>query len=62
MRAAGFRTEKHGAILSKIDPLDLGWRDPTAFARAFLADAGLEWAADLLADFSHPQAPPEGDK
>ena len=45
------------AILSKIDPLDLGWRDPTAFARAFLAGAGLEWAADLLADFSHPQAP-----
>ena len=45
------------AIRSKIDPLDLGWRDPTAFARAFLADAGLEWAADLLADFSNPQAP-----
>jgi type IV secretion system protein TrbE len=35
------------------------------FAEAFLRDAGLDWAADLAADFPgppDPQAPQEGDK
>jgi type IV secretion system protein TrbE len=35
-----------------------GQRD---FAARFLADAGLDWAADLLADFPVPQAPQEGE-
>ncbi len=49
------------AIEAKLDPLDVGGRDPAAFARAFLAAAGLDWASDLLADFPSPQAPQEGD-
>jgi type IV secretion system protein VirB4 len=31
------------------------------FAGHFLADAGLDWAADLLPDFPLPQAPQEGE-
>lgn len=49
------------AIQSKIDPLDIGWRDAAAFARDFLASSGLDWAADLLADFPQVQAPQEGE-
>lgn len=32
------------------------------FAEAFLRVAGLDWAADLAADFSDPSAPQEGEK
>ena len=49
------------AIQSKIDLLDIGWRDAAAFARDFLAGSGLDWAADLLADFPQVQAPQEGE-
>jgi type IV secretion system protein VirB4 len=49
------------AIEAKLDRLDVSGRDPAAFARAFLGDAGLDWAADLLADFPSPQAPQQGD-
>jgi len=31
------------------------------FAAAFLSGAGLDWAAGLLADFPHPQAPQGGE-
>jgi len=31
------------------------------FAAAFLSGAGLDWAASLLADFPHPQAPQAGE-
>ncbi len=49
------------AVEAKLDRLDVGERDPAAFARAFLEGAGLDWAADLLADFPTPHAPQEGD-
>ncbi len=39
----------------RIDAL-LAEHGPADFARSFLADAGLDWAADLLADFPNPQA------
>ena len=47
-------------ILSDIDLLRDGWCDEQEFARRFLADAGLEWATDLLVDFPDP-SPPEGE-
>ena len=31
------------------------------FAACFLSEAGLDWAAGLLADFPHRQAPQEGE-
>lgn len=34
---------------------------PDHFAARFLAGAGLEWAANLLADFSSPPTPEEGE-
>ncbi|MBO9669542.1 MAG: conjugal transfer protein TrbE [Sphingobium sp.] len=48
------------ASQARIDAIlaEHGQRD---FAARFLADAGLDWAADLLADFPAPQAPQEGE-
>lgn len=48
------------AILSDIDRPGAGWRDPTDFARRFLAGAGFAWAADLMFDFPDPSTP-EGE-
>ncbi|PZU07105.1 conjugal transfer protein TrbE [Sphingomonas sp.] len=46
-------------IQERIDRL-LGQFGPNAFAARFLARAGPDWAADLIADFPAPQAPEEG--
>ena len=48
------------ATQARIDAIlsEHGQRD---FAANFLADAGLDWAAGLLADFPDPQAPQEGE-
>ena len=43
------------AMQTRIDAL-LAQHGADDFAARFLGDAGLDWAADLLADFPNPQA------
>jgi len=45
------------AVQEEIDPLNLRVFHAAKFARHFLVEAGLPWAADLLADFPDRQAP-----
>jgi type IV secretion system protein TrbE len=49
------------ATQARIDAI-LAEHGHQAFAAHFLRDAGLDWAAALLTDFSAPQAPEEGEK
>ena len=48
-------------IQTRIDAL-LAGQEPSGFAGRFLADQGLEWAAELLGAFPHPAIPQAGDQ
>ena len=48
------------AAQARIDAI-LADHGESAFAAHFLRDAGLDWAADLLADFPQPLPPQEGE-
>jgi type IV secretion system protein TrbE len=48
------------ATQARID-VDLAANGARDFATRFLTDAGLSWAAGLLAAFPNPQAPQEGE-
>lgn len=48
------------ATQARIDAI-LAEHGQSDFAARFLSDAGLDWAAGLLADFPDPQAPEEGE-
>ena len=48
------------ATQARIDAI-LAEHGQREFAARFLIDAGLDWAAGLLADFPNPQAPQEGE-
>lgn len=47
------------ATQERIDSI-LAEQGPDQFATHFLASTGLDWAAELLADFTAPPAPKEG--